>query len=265
MTARPSPKNVAAKHREISIRYGWTAKQNRINWRWKVIAGCRRKAIENLVRYRYGELPDTDDRDLYLRFWAWHNLHSEKQAEDLFALGRRLGVELAAAEVAAVVSYCNRKPRKFSATTLGKRLHLTEAERAFLLITTIVPCDLKPAERKRVRATKRQQRRTQRRRAKNIKPRAQYLAESLSRTRPWLAEGVSRSTWERRRKAARQTRDASVAPSNLPLVLHGTTLAASSLAARQQARGYRPSNKRLGNGRATSDGHCPVVPETCHI
>ena len=34
-------------------------------------------------------------------------------------------------------------------------------------------------------------------------PREDYEARSLSRTAPWMAEGVSRATWYRRLKAAR--------------------------------------------------------------
>lgn len=34
-----------------------------------------------------------------------------------------------------------------------------------------------------------------------MQPRAEYLADhSLSRDKPWLSEGISRRTWERRRK-----------------------------------------------------------------
>jgi hypothetical protein len=244
--ARPSPKDVAAKRREISRRYRWADRDGRINWRWEVIAGCRRNAIEDLILHRYGALPDTDDRDLYLRLWGWHNLHSEHQAEDLHALGSRLDVVLPAAEVAAVVSYCNSKPRKFLATTLGKRLRLTEAERAFLGITAIVPYDVTPAQRERIRKAKKQHRRKQRRIARGMKPRDQYRAESLSRTEPWKAEGIHRRTWERRRTAAQKANAASVAPSNLSILLHGTTLAASSPAATQLA-----TEQKVRRGRAT--------------
>ena len=41
-----------------------------------------------------------------------------------------------------------------------------------------------------------------RRRKKRQTPRAEWLARSLSRTKPWEAEGISRSTWERRRNKA---------------------------------------------------------------
>jgi hypothetical protein len=59
------------------------------------------------------------------------------------------------------------------------------------------------------------QRKVRARRRKGVKPRAQYEAASLSRQRPWEAQGISRRTWERRRKAAAQSRDASLATGTL--------------------------------------------------
>jgi hypothetical protein len=46
-----------------------------------------------------------------------------------------------------------------------------------------------------------------RRRDAGAIPRAEYEANSLSRTRPWEADGLSRRTWERRQKAARNKSD----------------------------------------------------------
>ncbi|MEK8093369.1 hypothetical protein WOC76_12655 [Methylocystis sp. IM3] len=43
-------------------------------------------------------------------------------------------------------------------------------------------------------------RKEQKSRAAGCNPRENYEAQSLSRTRPWEAEGISRRTWERRRK-----------------------------------------------------------------
>jgi hypothetical protein len=52
----------------------------------------------------------------------------------------------------------------------------------------------------------------------NKKTRAEYLAGSLSRMKPWEAEGISRRTWERRRKVAAATAPvASPCTANLPL------------------------------------------------
>ena len=113
---------------------------------------------------------------------------------------RRLGVELPNAEIAATVDYANRKPRRFSADRLGKQLKLTEDERTILGITTIGSHNVPRAERKRIRKALDAERKRKRRRAKGMKPRAVYLENALSRTKPWEAEGICRRTWERRQK-----------------------------------------------------------------
>jgi hypothetical protein len=194
---RQSAKQVAARHREIDLRY----KRARPPVdRSKLIAGLRRNEIEDLIRYRHDVLPDTDDRGWYLQRWGWHNTRSAHQHEDLKALGRRLGVELPDAEVAVTVAYVNRKPRRFLADSLGKQLMLTEDERTILGITTIGSHNVPRAERKRIRKALDVERKRKRRRFKGMKPRAVYLENSLSRTRPWEAEGICRRTWERRQK-----------------------------------------------------------------
>ena len=194
---RPSAREVAAKRREIDRRYKRARPPVDQS---KIIAGRRRNEIEDLIRYRHYVLPDTDDRDTYLKLWCWHNTRLARQEEDLKALGRRLGVELPDAEVAATVDYVNRNPRKFSADSLGKQLMLTEDERTILGITTIGSHNFSRAERKRIRKALGAERKRKRRRAKGMKLRAVYLENSLSRTKPWEAEGICRRTWERRQK-----------------------------------------------------------------
>ena len=194
---RPSAKQIAAKHREIDLRYKRARPPVDQS---KLIAGLRRNEIERLIQHRHDVLPDTDDRDRYLKLWCWHNTRSAHQDEDLKALGRRLGVELPDAEVADTVAYVNRKPRRFSADRLGKQLMLTENERTILGITTIGSHNVPRAERKRIRKELDAERKPKRRRAKGMKPRAVYLENSMSRTKPWEAEGICRRTWERRQK-----------------------------------------------------------------
>jgi hypothetical protein len=194
---RPSAKQIAARHREIDLRYKRAKPPVDQS---KLIAGLRRNQIEDLIRYRHHKLPDTDDRDWYLKLWCWHNTRSAHQQEDLKALGRRLGVELSAAEITATVAYVNRKPRRFSADRLGKLLMLTEDERTLLEITSIGSHNVSRAERMRIRKALDAERKRKRRRAKGMKPRPVYLENSLSRTKPWEAEGICRRTWERRQK-----------------------------------------------------------------
>jgi hypothetical protein len=49
------------------------------------------------------------------------------------------------------------------------------------------------------RKAKKRARQLRRRRAKGSKPREIYLANSLTKDKPWEADGVSRATWFRRR------------------------------------------------------------------
>jgi hypothetical protein len=77
--------------------------------------------------------------------------------------------------------------------TIIMRLGITEEEMRGAKLHHLVNQDIK---RKRER-----DRGERRRRAANAIDRQIYEANSLSRQRPWDAEGVSRRTWERRRKA----------------------------------------------------------------
>ena len=100
-------------------------------------------------------------------------------------------------------------PVKFRADTLGLRIGLSDADRTRLGITTIGGFDFPRAARLARRQAKKNARRTAKRRAKGVRPREQYLLEALSRTRPWEAFGICKSTWRRRGKPS---------PRNLTLV-----------------------------------------------
>jgi hypothetical protein len=87
------------------------------------------------------------------------------------------------------------RPRQWKAGKLGAFLGLSIDERTFLGIRTIgarghTKKDLQCARRERENV----------RRRKTGKTREQYKAGSLSKLQPWRAEGISRRTWERRRK-----------------------------------------------------------------
>jgi len=84
---------------------------------------------------------------------------------------------------------------------IGKRLGLTNAERETLKLWPFLPID-KTAEQIAEQAKARErERRARKRRERGVRTRKAYLAELASRPKPWIAEGISRRTWERRRKA----------------------------------------------------------------
>ena len=70
-----------------------------------------------------------------------------------------------------------------------------------------------------------------RRRKVGSKPRVAYLANSLSRSKPWEADGISRRTWERRRQ-----KPAVASPRQIKLRIRERTLASRTNAERHQGR-----------------------------
>jgi hypothetical protein len=100
------------------------------------------------------------------------------------------------------IDFARLRPSK--ARRLGDELMLTAAERSSLRITTIAAWDQTAEQRvalckERKRERERERRRRQRA-AEGCTPREQYEARSKARTQPWKAEGVSKTTWYRRRR-----------------------------------------------------------------
>jgi len=92
------------------------------------------------------------------------------------------------------------RPR-MGARTLGERLRLCNADRELFRIKTIRPFDKTPWQLEQQRKAKRRRRQIERRRKAGTISREQYLATAnKSALKPWLAEGVRRRTWYRRRK-----------------------------------------------------------------
>ena len=91
----------------------------------------------------------------------------------------------------------------------GARVGLMFEERQRLGITTMWAADMPIAEQKEaIKEAKRERDRTvkaEKRRASRL-PRADWLAtRTLNRSKPWLAEGIDRATWFRRRKRENAT------------------------------------------------------------
>jgi len=136
----------------------------------------------------------------------------------------RLGAAIARAERAASgerVEHGGRlvDPRyRFGADTIVELLGITETE--------MRACGLRQLVSPEIRRERDRERWHARRAAADRPSRAEYRDRSLSRRKPWEAEGVSRRTWERRR-----ARDGAVAspsgcmvaePSTCPTVASGT-------------------------------------------
>jgi hypothetical protein len=121
-------------------------------------------------------------------------------------------------------------------------LHVTKAEWQSLNLRTIAPLDMTRNERKQERKLRNRLRMHHKRRREGMKSRAEYESNSLSRTKPWLAQGISRRTWERRRKADEKACRKCVSHKDIFKALH-------RLATSEQAA--TPSRGRPSKDRAT--------------
>ena len=163
-------------------------------------------ALNKLFAYRYGGahewiFPEDDagleDLKILIHHYAWTNP---------LAIPRVIQLRALWADAEAIMNEVEAYPRKWRSETLGKILNFTGKEWRQLRIRTIAPVDMSSAERRYYSRIIANGRRLKKRRMQGMKTRTEYEANSLSRSRPWLDEGISRSTWERRRR-----RDASMA------------------------------------------------------
>lgn len=199
---------------------GYRAVRRRLRGsKWNHALG-RMYDIERLIRARHGNfVPRTDDAEIYaeaiaavffvefseveyvqmtmgwcLRWYPWASRH---YIEEIIYERARIDF------------------RPIAQDALGHMLNLKDAERTRLGIRTIGACDVTAAQRKRRQKKKKREAdrlsKCASRRANGVRPRAEYLATALTRTRPWEYFGCSRRTWEKRGKP-RPGEDAALTP-----------------------------------------------------
>jgi hypothetical protein len=168
----------------------------------QIVGKIRIGSLNKLFAYRYGGCPTNcgwtfpdDDAGLedlkillhHYRFTFAHKMPHVMKLRAPWATDKVLEEVLA-------------NPRKWKSERLGRLLNLTGKEWRELRIR-IAPVDMPAKERRDYSRILSNGKRLKKRRTKGMKPRAEYLeANSLSRTEPWVAEGICRRTWERRRK-----------------------------------------------------------------
>ena len=81
-------------------------------------------------------------------------------------------------------------------------------ERERLRLWTIAPCDMSEEDLEEQRKAKVRQRKRLQREKQGKPTRAEWLANSLSKTKPWVAADVSRATWYRQQARTKQKRAA---------------------------------------------------------
>jgi hypothetical protein len=159
---------------------------------------CRVRAreIARLVQYRHGGWPVTDDADTYLVCAAYHLPRHDLAWHVGNWLYSRFGVDAYADTLDAIAQDVIHSPRqRLRADDVAHMLRVTYAERIAIRATTIGAIDANKRARTLIRKQRARHRERARRRANGAIPRER----SLSRTQPWIAEGISRRTWYRRR------------------------------------------------------------------
>jgi hypothetical protein len=155
----------------------------------------RRREIVSLAQHVGAA--DTDDYSYYLVRWAQALPESASRMVPLVqSASERMGRRIREREARAIVDQARSNPRPRTPDGWARALNLTYKVRQRIGITTIGAVDVNKRERARLRRLKDRQRKEQQRRERGARPQS----ASLARTKPWRAEGISRRTWERRRK-----------------------------------------------------------------
>jgi hypothetical protein len=115
-------------------------------------------------------------------------------------LAREYAPWLSQDDAMQMAEHALRNPIRLNADDLAQRLGVTDAMRTELRLTTIGATDVSKAERAERRRQLNKERLKANRREAGVKPRAEYLANALSRSKPWELEGISRATWYRRKR-----------------------------------------------------------------
>jgi hypothetical protein len=191
-----------ARRAEIARRYKAKKKARRpVSMMALRIAELRR-----LFTARYGlTLPDDAAGREDVRIMAHHLARTADARRRITAYLELAAPWLPPNDVVALITAVLANPLRWRADTLAKRLNLTNAERRRLNIRTIGAVDRMKTQRAADSKQRKRLAEQARRRARGVQPRKNYRATSLSRTKPWVTLGISRTTWYRSRRDRRET------------------------------------------------------------
>jgi hypothetical protein len=123
--------------------------------------------------------------------------------------------------------------------SLGNHLELHDEDRERCKAWSIEAIDVTEEQRRLINKEKNRQAQERCRRKNGAKPREQ----SLSRTQPWKAEGISKRTWERRRKAsdANSSRPSLILSTNDELASSAPSKSAEAISPVPSSQSQRPA------------------------
>ncbi|MFK0687971.1 hypothetical protein ACFX5Q_07170 [Mesorhizobium sp. IMUNJ 23033] len=197
------------------------------------VTSLRVREIERVITSRFGTvLPETDDADIFIEAAAYGlNAHCHRNGLDLdralagwCARWAPWALERAGTIIRPILNKLVGRKYDLKADEVARSLLISMWERTALELRTIgahdIPVRIRKGIAKSVKRSNDRVRQTAKRRAKGVQPRESWLAaNSLSKARPWDAEGISRAQWYRRQRET--------TPSLLGISTKGDTLVSS--------------------------------------
>jgi hypothetical protein len=156
---------------------------------------CAKRRREIVLHARLVGAANTEDFSRWLIAWIWHNRRAADQIWSVMNAARNMGREITEAEASDLTEEASITRKHLSADNLARFLGVTYEQRQRLGLTTIGSVNVGKRARKELRKRRWRLNAESRRRGRGMRPQSQ----SLSRLKPWAAEGISRRTWERRR------------------------------------------------------------------
>ena len=220
----------------------------------------RRSEIIRHARYTRAMEREQDRRRSLVAF-VWHHVDADDLVWAVMATGSQMLMPaIVEKPQPGVISGGGVEGKAGFGSGSAQFLGLPYDVRNKLKIRTIGSIDVKKRARMEIRRVRDKVKRQNKRRAEGVRPRDEYEANSLSRTQPWRALGVSRRTWERHRNKAH---DASVSAITFLLPKDGPATPAGGVGTSEQGFALKEARGLTSSRTATqlaADIPISVVP-----
>jgi hypothetical protein len=178
------------------------APRRRRNQNFNLTAKRRREIV---LHARHVGAAETEDFSRWLIAWVRHNRNAKDQIWSVMECAKNMGGKITEAEASAITEEASITRTHLSADNLAQFLGVTYAQRQALRLTTIGSVNVKKRARKELRKRRDRMAKKRKRRASGVLSRAEYEANSTAAKA--RAEGVSRMTIYRRKRAAEQSKN----------------------------------------------------------